>query len=96
MKKNMKAYVLIDTILILTALLASMIEYAIAMAVDFHYPAWAIYPAAMRGATIQEAYAYCINQPVWWAVVTGSIAVILWMVPQFVYPMLCELTGREK
>ena len=94
--KNTKAYVLIDTILVLSALLFSMIEYAVAMAVDFHYPAWEIYPAAIQGASIKEAYAFYLSQPAWWAALIVSIVFMLWVSPRFIYPVLCELTGREK
>lgn len=95
-KKNTKAYVLIDTILVLSALLFSMIEYAVLMLIDFHYPAWAIYPAAVQGSSIKAAYAYYLNQPAWWVALIVSTVVLLWMGPKFVYPVLCELTGREK
>lgn len=93
--KNLKAYALIDAILILTAILGSMIEYAIATAIDFHYPAWTIYPAAIRGMTMHDAYAYCISQPWWWAALIISVAILL-MTPKFIYPILCDFTGREK
>lgn len=94
--KNTKAYVLIDTILILSALLFAMIEYAVATLIDFHFPAWAIYPAAIQGASIKAAYAYYLSQPAWWAALIVSIVFILWAVPRFIYPALCESTGREK
>lgn len=96
MKKNMKAYILIDTIVVLTIILTGMIEYGIGFLANFHYPDWAIYPAAVRGASVMEAYAYWFSQPWWWAVTIVSTAALLYLVPVAFYPVLCEMEGREK
>lgn len=96
MKKNMKAYILIDMIFVLTIILAGMIEYGIGLLMDFHYPDWAIYPAAIRGATVMEGYSYYFSQPWYLAIIIISMAALLYIVPATFYPMLCELKSREK
>lgn len=96
MKKNMKAYILIDAIVVLSMILCGMIEYGLCTFFDFHYPTWGICPAALRGATMNEAITYYIMQPWWWISLIAGLSIMLYAVPKVVYPALCNLEGREK
>lgn len=96
-KNNMKAYILIDAIVVLSMILCSLIEYGLCTFFGFHYPTWAIiYPAALRGATMNEAITYCIMQPWWWISLIAGMGILLYAVPKALYPALCNLEGREK
>jgi len=96
MKKSMKAYILIDAILVLVIILTGMIEYGIGTLVNFHYPEWVIYPTAVKGATMSEAYSYYFSQSWWWITIAIEMIGLLYLVPKVVYPALCKLEGREK
>lgn len=94
-KDEIKAKTMIAIIIVLFVALLALAEIGLCTLVNFKYPDWSL-PAGIRGLTMVETYKLCFSDPVYVTACGVILGLLLIVGPNVIYPVLCDLAGREK
>lgn len=89
--RELKAKTIIAFAWLMFAGIVMLIDYLIALHVNYVYPdEWYIIPAMFRGMKVMDVYHYCFQQT-WWQIALVIILVLgLILIPNAAYPIFCD------
>ena len=89
--RELKIKTIIAFAWIIFADIVMLIDYLIALHVNYVYPdKWYIIPAMFRGMKVMDVYHYCFQQTWWQIALVITLVLGAIIIPDAAYPIFCD------